>query len=103
MQGVVETQPMRQDWRHGGGKPGRASVTGSPDRCGSHSLIGVIDTAPLLRYFSVQPKRPFKFLFPMTFKDSFEEVSYIENPLTPSTRLTPIRPGNSHRPETLQV
>ncbi len=95
--------PISQEWRHGGGAQARASVTYSPDSGGSHSLIGVIDTAPLLRYFSVQPKRPFKFLFPMTFKDSFEEVSYIENPLTPSTRLTPIRPGNSNRPETLQV
>ena len=47
----VEIQPMRQDRLHGGGTPGRASVTGSPDRGGMHSLIGVIDTSRLLRYF----------------------------------------------------
>jgi len=34
---------LSQERRHGGGKQGRASVTGSPDSGGSHSLIGVID------------------------------------------------------------
>jgi len=38
-------QPMSQERLHGGGQPGRASVTGLPDRGGSHSLIGAIDTA----------------------------------------------------------
>ncbi len=50
-------QPMRHERRHGGGQQGRASVTGSPDRGGSHSLIGVIDTLPPLRYFSVWLKK----------------------------------------------
>jgi hypothetical protein len=44
-----EIQPMSQERRHGEGKQGRASVTGSPDSCGIHSLIGVIDTALLRR------------------------------------------------------
>ncbi len=52
-------QPMSQERRHGGGKPGRASVTGSPDSYGSHSLMGVIDTSWLLRYFSGWPKSLF--------------------------------------------
>ncbi len=53
-----EIQPMSQERRHGGGKQGRASVTCSPHSCGMHSLIGAIDTARLLRYFSVCPKKP---------------------------------------------
>ena len=46
----VEIQPMSQERRHGG-----ASREGplSPDSCGIHSLIGVIDTALLLCDFSV--------------------------------------------------
>jgi len=36
-------QPMAQERRHDVGQPGRASVTGSPDSCGIHSLIGAID------------------------------------------------------------
>jgi len=43
---------MSQERRHGGGKPGDASVTGSPDSGGMHALIGVIDTPLHLRYFS---------------------------------------------------
>ncbi len=45
-------QPMSQERRHGGGKPGRASVTGSPDNGGIHSVIGVIDPSvtSLLRF-----------------------------------------------------
>ncbi len=34
---------MSQERKHGGGKPGRASVTCSPDSGGMHSLIGAID------------------------------------------------------------
>ena len=45
-------QPMRQERRHGGGKEGRAAVTGSPDRGGMHALIGAIDTVLPLQYFS---------------------------------------------------
>ena len=60
-----EIQPMSQERRHGGGKPGRASVTGSPERCGMHSLIGVIDTALLLGYCFVCPKRPFQIPIPI--------------------------------------
>ncbi len=45
-------QPMSQERRHGGGQPGRASVTCSPDRGGMQSLMGVIDTVLLLWYFS---------------------------------------------------
>ncbi len=52
-----EFQPMSQERRHGGGKYGGASVTGSPDRGGMQSLIGVIDTALPLRYFSGCPKK----------------------------------------------
>ncbi len=48
----VEIQPMSQERRHGGGKPGRAAVTCAPDSGGLHSLIGMIDTSRLLRYFS---------------------------------------------------
>jgi len=55
----VAIQPMSQERRHGGGKPGRAAVTGSPDSGGIHSLIGVIDTSRLLRYFSGWPKSLF--------------------------------------------
>ncbi len=40
-------QPLSQERRHGGGKPGRAAVNGSPGSGGMHSLIGVIDTARL--------------------------------------------------------
>ncbi len=47
-----ESQPMSQERRHGGGQQGRASVTGSPASGGMHSLIGAIDIALLLRYFS---------------------------------------------------
>jgi len=50
--GGVEIQPMSQERRHCGGKQGEASVTCSPDSCGVHSLLGVIDTALLLRYVS---------------------------------------------------
>ncbi len=64
MQGGVEIQPMSQKWRHGGGQPGRASITGSPDSGGIHSLIGVIDTSRLLRYFFVCPKRACIFPIP---------------------------------------
>ncbi len=56
-------QPLGQERRHGGGKQGRASVTGSPDRGGMQSLIGAIDTSRLLRYFSARPKRACIFLF----------------------------------------
>jgi len=52
-----DIQPMSQERRHGGGKQGRAFVTGSPDRGGMHSLIGMIDTVLLRRYFSGWPKR----------------------------------------------
>ena len=62
--GGVEIQPMSQERRRGGGKPGRASVTGSPDHGGMHALIGAIDTALLRWYFPVQPKRPFKIPIP---------------------------------------
>ncbi len=55
---------MSQERRHGGDKPGKASVNGSPDHGGSHSLIGVIDTPRLLWYFSVQSKRAFKIPIP---------------------------------------
>ena len=48
---------MSQERKHGGGKQGRASVTGSPASCGIHSLIGVIDTSRLLPYFFVCLKR----------------------------------------------
>ena len=44
-------QPMSQERRHVGGKPGRASVTCSPDSGGIHSLIGVIDPPRPLCYF----------------------------------------------------
>ncbi len=54
-----EFQPMSQERLHGGGTPGRASVTGSPDRGGMHSLIGVIDPPRILWYFSGWPKSPF--------------------------------------------
>ncbi|MCH8039128.1 MAG: hypothetical protein IH977_02135 [Nitrospinae bacterium] len=64
-QGAVEIQPMSQERLHGGGKPGRASVNGSPDRGGIHSLIGVIDPSLVLWYFSVQLKRPFKIPIPL--------------------------------------
>ncbi len=47
-----EIQPMSQEQRQGGGKQGRATVTCSPDSGGMHSLIGAIDTALPLRYFS---------------------------------------------------
>ena len=40
-----EIHPVGQERQHGGGKQGRASVTGSPDRSGMPSLIGVIDTS----------------------------------------------------------
>ena len=58
----VEIQPMSQERRHGGGKPGRASVNCSPDSGGMHSLIGVIDTPRRLRDFFVCPKG--RVLFP---------------------------------------
>jgi len=45
-------QPISQERRHGRGKQGRASVTGSPDRGGIHSLIGASDTPRLRRYVS---------------------------------------------------
>ncbi len=56
--------PMSQERLRGGGRPGRASVTCSPDSGGMPSLIGVIDTALLRWYFPVQPKRPFKIPIP---------------------------------------
>jgi hypothetical protein len=62
--GGKEIQPMSQERRHGGGKPGRAAVNGAPDSGGTQSLIGAIDIALLLRYFSVQLKRPFKIPIP---------------------------------------
>jgi len=55
-------QPLSQERRHGGGKPGRASVNGSPDRGGIHALIGVIDPPRLLWYFSAWPKGRIIFL-----------------------------------------
>ncbi len=58
---------MCQERIHGGGKQGRASVNGSPDSCGIHSLIGVIDTSLLLRYFFVCPKRAYIFPIPEYF------------------------------------
>jgi len=54
-----EIQPLSQERLHGGGKPGRASVNRSPDSCGIHSLMGVIDTGRLLCYFSARLKSPF--------------------------------------------
>ena len=59
-----EIQPMSQERIHGGGKQGRAAVTCSPDCCGMHSLIGVIDPPRLLWYFSGWPKRAFNFPVP---------------------------------------
>jgi len=55
---------MSQERLHGGGKPGRASVTGSPDSGGSHSLIGVIDTVLLFATFLFDQKGRVLFLFP---------------------------------------
>jgi len=52
-----EIQPMSQERRHGGGKQGRASVTCAPDCGGMQSLIGAIDTALLLGYFSGGPNK----------------------------------------------
>jgi len=49
----VEIQPMSQERIPCGGKQGRAAVNGSPDRGRMQSLIGVIDIALPLRYFSV--------------------------------------------------
>ncbi len=46
-----QVNPMSQERLHGGGQPGRASVTGSPDSGGMQSLIGAIDTVLLPRYF----------------------------------------------------
>ncbi len=43
-----QVNPMSQERIHGGGTPGRASVTCSPDSGGIHALkplIGVIDTS----------------------------------------------------------
>ena len=61
----MEIQPLSHERRHGGGKQGRAAVTGSPDRGGMQSLIGVIDPSLVLWYFSVQLKRPFKIPIPL--------------------------------------
>jgi len=66
---------MSQERLHGGGKQGRVSVNCSPDSGGIHSLIGVIDTAQVLRYFAVCPKRPFKIPIPQT--DCLEPVDFI--------------------------
>jgi len=58
---------MSQERRHGGAKPGRASVNCSPDSCGIHSLkplLGVIDTALLRWYFSARSKSPYIFPIP---------------------------------------
>ncbi len=63
----VEIQPMSHERRHGGGKPGRASVTGSPDRCGSHSLIGVLTPRGSVGTILVPQKGRLLFLFPRTF------------------------------------
>ena len=63
--GRGEIQPMSQERLNGGG---RASVTGSPDSGGIHSLIGVIDTARLRRYFSGCQKSPFKIPIPIPEK-----------------------------------
>jgi len=52
---------MSQERRQGGGKPGKTSVTGSPDSYGMHALIGAIDTSRLRRYFSAHPKRTFNY------------------------------------------
>ncbi len=65
--GGVEIQPMNQERRHGGGQPGGASVTGSPDSGGSHALIGAIDTVLPLQYCSAPPKKGvYFFLFSKT-------------------------------------
>ncbi len=78
---------MRQERLYGGGQQGRASVTCSPDRGGSHFLIGVIDTALPRWYFPVQPKRPFK--IPIPFETDFQycfapETQYVlEEAYTP--------------------
>ena len=45
-------QPLSQERLLGRGKQGRASVTGSPDSYGIHSLIGVSDPPQRLCYFS---------------------------------------------------
>ena len=60
----VEIQPMSREGRHCGGQQERAAVTCSPDSCGIHSLIGVIDTSLRLRYCSGGPKRAFLFPIP---------------------------------------
>ena len=57
-------QPMSQERLHGGAKQGRASVTGSPDRCGMQSLIGAIDPPRLRRYFLGYPIRALIFTIP---------------------------------------
>ena len=55
---------MSQERLLGGGTPGRASVNGSPDSCGIHSLMGVIDTSQLPYLSSGWPKRAFIFTIP---------------------------------------
>ena len=47
---------MAQEWRHGGGKPGRASVTCAPDRGGMHSLIGMLTPRCLFGTFLIDQK-----------------------------------------------
>ena len=51
---------MSQERLHSGGKQGRASVNGSPDRGGIHSLSSAIDTPLLLRFCSGCPKRVYQ-------------------------------------------
>jgi len=86
-----EIQPMRQERRHCGGEQGRASVTCSPDSGGFHFLIGVIDTAWLLRYFSVYPKSPFKIPIPQ-FK-SLQQAGEFEGGKLSFVPSIPIRQG----------
>jgi len=57
--GGKEIQPMSQERLHGGGQPGRAVVTGSPNSYRMHSLIGVIDTPLPLRDCFGCPQRAF--------------------------------------------
>jgi len=68
----MEIHPMSQERRHCGGKQGRASVTGSPDSCGIHSLIGAIDTSRPFQYFAVGQKGRLLFLFPRAIEPGFE-------------------------------
>jgi len=60
--------PVSQERRHGGGKQGRVSVTGSPASGGMHSLIGAIDPPVSLCYFSGWPTRECVFPIPENSK-----------------------------------